>query len=353
TGINNIKIYYNNILGYFFEIRNSSKNKVPSNWIRKQTLVGAERYVNEELKNYEVQILCSAKKIIILEIQLFKKLIQFISNYIKYLQENAKLIALLDVLHSFSICAKENNYNKPILDKSFDICIKEGRHPVIEKQIPIGDSYIPNNILLNTKDQQIIIITGPNMSGKSAILRQTAIIVLMAHIGSYVPAKYAKIGLIDRIFSRVGASDNISMGESTFMVEMTETAGILNNISNRSLIILDEIGRGTSTYDGISIAWAIIEYLHKHIKRPKTLFATHYHELNKMMLLFDRIKNYNVSIKEINGNIIFLRKLIPGGSTHSFGINVAKLAGMPSEIIKRSIEILKYIENKNKKFYNN
>lgn len=347
TGINNIKIYYNNILGYFFEIRNAYKNKVPSNWIRKQTLVGSERYVNEELKNYELQILGAEKKIIILEIQLFKKLIQFISNYIKYLQYNAKLIAIIDVLHSFSICAKENNYNKPILDKSFDICIKEGRHPVIEKQIPIGDSYIPNNILLNTKDQQIIIITGPNMSGKSAILRQTAIIVLMAHIGSYVPAKYAKIGLIDRIFSRVGASDNISMGESTFMVEMTETAGILNNISNRSLIILDEIGRGTSTYDGISIAWAIIEYLHKHINRPKTLFATHYHELNKMMLLFDRIKNYNVSIKEINGNIIFLRKLITGGSTHSFGINVAKIAGMPSEIIKRSIEILKNIENKN------
>ncbi|WGH27253.1 MAG: DNA mismatch repair protein MutS [Candidatus Bostrichicola ureolyticus] len=345
TGINNIKIYYNNILGYFLEIRNTYKNKVPSNWIRKQTLVGSERYVTEELKNYELKILGSEKKIITLEIQLFKELIQFISNDIKSLQLNAKLIAIIDVLHSFSICAKQNNYIKPILDKSFDICIKEGRHPVIEKQI---DTYIPNNIILNTKDQQIIIITGPNMSGKSAILRQTAIIALMAHIGSYVPATYAKIGLIDRIFSRVGASDNISIGESTFMVEMTETAGILNNISNRSLIILDEIGRGTSTYDGISIAWAIVEYLHQHINRPRTLFSTHYHELNKMMLLFNRIKNYNVSVKEINGNILFLRKLIPGGSTHSFGIHVAKIAGIPSEVIKRSIEILKNIEKKKK-----
>ncbi len=344
TGIPSLKIAFNNVFGYYIEVRNTHKDKVPSEWIRKQTLVNAERYITEELKEYEAKILGAEEKISILEHQLFSALVRFLLDYIQPIQLNAQLIAQIDCLCSFAQIAKRNNYIRPIIDESTDLEIKNGRHPVIEKQLPIGEEYIANDVVLNREQQQIIMITGPNMSGKSAILRQTALIVLLAQIGSYVPAQNARIGIVDKIFTRVGASDNISMGESTFMVEMNETASILNNISERSLVLLDEIGRGTSTYDGISIAWAIAEYLHEHPAKAKTLFATHYHELNDMTNTFNRIKNFNVSVKELKDKVIFLRKLVPGGSEHSFGIYVAKLAGMPSSVVHRASKMLKQLE---------
>jgi len=342
TGIGSLKISFNRIFGYYIEIRNAYKNKVPSRWIRKQTLANSERYISEELKEYEAKVLVAEKKIFYLEKEIFNEFILHLSGYIKIMQENARNIACIDVFHSFSICSYENNYIRPVLDESFDLEIFKGRHPIIENNLPIGKTYIANDIHLNRSDQQILMITGPNMSGKSAILRQTALIVLMAHIGSYVSAKRAKIGRIDKIFSRVGASDNISLGESTFMVEMNETANILNNFSDRSLIIFDEIGRGTSTSDGISIAWAVTEFLHQHVKRPKTLFATHYHELSEMSRFFNRIKNFNVSVKEIDGKVVFLYKLIQGESEHSYGIHVAKMAGVPLHVIQRATEILNF-----------
>ena len=326
TGISSLKISFNNVFGYFIEVRNSQKDKVPEEWIRKQTLVNAERYITGELKEYETKILGAEEKIQKLEQEIFSKLLQYIIQFVQIVQENAQIIAKIDCLLSFSVLAIDNNYVRPVIDESTDLEIKNGRHPVIEKQLPIDQAYIANDLVLNRNQQQIIMITGPNMSGKSAILRQTALIVLLAQMGSYVPAQNAKIGIVDKIFTRVGASDNISMGESTFMVEMNETASILNNVSERSLILLDEIGRGTSTYDGISIAWAISEFLHEHPSKAKTLFATHYHELNEMTGTFERIKNFNVSVKELKDNIIFLRKLVSGGSNHSFGIHVAKLA---------------------------
>ncbi len=344
TGIPSLKIAFNNVFGYYIEVRNTHKDKVPEEWIRKQTLVSAERYITEELKEYETKILGAEDKIQQLENELFSELISFIIRFVQPIQNNAQLIAQLDCLLSFANLAIDNNYVRPMIDKSTDLEIKNGRHPVIEKQLPIGENYVANDIILNRETQQIIMITGPNMSGKSAILRQTALIVLLAQIGSFVPAESAKIGLIDKIFTRVGASDNISMGESTFMVEMNETASILNNISERSLVLLDEIGRGTSTYDGISIAWAISEYLHEHPAKAKTLFATHYHELNEMTSTFERIKNFNVSVKELDDTIIFLRKLVEGGSNHSFGIHVAKLAGMPQQVIRRAGKILQELE---------
>jgi len=344
TGISSLKIAFNNVFGYYIEVRNAHKDKVPEEWIRKQTLVNAERYITEELKEYETKILSAEDKIGQIEQQLFADLIQFLLRFIKPVQKNAQLIAKLDCLCSFAKTANDNNYVRPIIDESTDIDIKNGRHPVIEKQLPIGEEYIANDLVLNRSLQQIIMITGPNMSGKSAILRQTALIVLLAQMGSYVPAQNAKIGIVDKIFTRVGASDNISMGESTFMVEMNETSSILNNLSERSLILLDEIGRGTSTYDGISIAWAIAEYLHEHPTKAKTLFATHYHELNDMSETFERIKNFNVSVKELKDNVIFLRKLVAGGSEHSFGIHVAKLAGIPAPIIHRANKMLKKLE---------
>ena len=344
TGITSLKIAFNNVFGYYIEVRNSHKDKVPEEWIRKQTLVNAERYITEELKEYETKILGAEEKIQALEQEIFADLIQFVIKYVKPVQENAQKVAQLDCLLSFAKLAIDNNYVRPIVDESTDLEIKNGRHPVIEKQLPIGEDYIANDVVLNRNQQQIIMITGPNMSGKSAILRQTALIVLLAQMGSYVPAQNAKIGLVDKIFTRVGASDNISMGESTFMVEMNETASILNNISERSLVLLDEIGRGTSTYDGISIAWAITEYLHEHPSKAKTLFATHYHELNEMTTTFKRIKNYNVSVKELKDSIIFIRKLVAGGSNHSFGIHVAKLAGMPNRVIHRANKILEQLE---------
>ena len=344
TGIPSLKVSFNNVFGYYIEVRNTHKDKVPSEWIRKQTLVSAERYITEELKEYESKILGAEEKIQALENQLYEQLIIWMGTYIKPVQHNANLIAQLDCLNSFTQLAIENNYSQPILDDSFALEIKEGRHPVIEKQLPIGVPYISNDVYLDTETQQIIMITGPNMSGKSAILRQTALIVLLAQMGSFVPAESLKMGIVDKIFTRVGASDNISMGESTFMVEMNETASILNNISNRSLVLLDEIGRGTSTYDGISIAWAISEYLHEHPNRPKTLFATHYHELNEMEVTFDRIQNYNVSVKELKDTVLFLRKLVKGGSAHSFGIHVAKMAGMPQIVIQRAQKMLKKLE---------
>ncbi len=344
TGITSLKISFNNVFGYYIEVRNSHKDKVPSEWTRKQTLVNAERYITEELKEYETKILGAEEKIAVLEHELFSKLIAYIIQFIQPVQQNANGIAQLDCLLSFAKTAINNNYVRPLLDESTDIEIKNGRHPVIEKQLPIGEEYVANDVVLNRNQQQIIMITGPNMSGKSAILRQTALIVLLAQMGSYVPAQNARIGIVDKIFTRVGASDNISMGESTFMVEMNETASILNNISERSLVLLDEIGRGTSTYDGISIAWAIAEYLHEHPSKAKTLFATHYHELNDMTETFDRIKNFNVSVKELTDNIIFLRKLVAGGSNHSFGIHVAKLAGMPTLVIHRANKILAQLE---------
>ncbi len=344
TGISSLKIAFNNVFGYYIEVRNTHKDKVPEEWIRKQTLVNAERYITEELKEYETKILGAEEKISKLEQQLFTELLHFMLAFIQQVQQNAQQVARLDCLCSFARTAKDNNYVRPQLDEGTDLEIKNGRHPVIEKQLPIGEEYIANDVVLNRNQQQIIMITGPNMSGKSAILRQTALIVLLAQMGSYIPAQHAKIGIVDKIFTRVGASDNISMGESTFMVEMNETANILHNISERSLVLLDEIGRGTSTYDGISIAWAIAEYLHEHPANPKTLFATHYHELNDMTETFERIKNFTISIKELKNTIIFLRKLIPGGSEHSFGIHVAKMAGMPTSVIHRANKILKKLE---------
>ena len=344
TGITSLKIASNNVFGYYIEVRNTHKDKVPEHWIRKQTLVSAERYITEELKEYESKILGAEEKIMALEIQIFNDLVLWMGDFIKEVQNNSFLIAKLDCLSGFSQLAIENDYCKPIIDDSHDLDIKDGRHPVIEKQLKAHESYISNDVFLDADKQQIIMITGPNMSGKSAILRQTAIIVLMAQMGSFVPAKSVRMGWFDKIFTRVGASDNISMGESTFMVEMNETASILNNISSRSLILLDEIGRGTSTYDGISIAWAISEFLHDNASKPKTLFATHYHELNEMTSSFKRIKNFNVSVKEEKNDVLFLRKLVPGGSEHSFGIHVAKMAGMPSKVLNKAHQILKKLE---------
>jgi len=347
TGISSLKIGFNNVFGYFLEVRNTHKNRVPDDWIRKQTLTAAERYITEELKEYEAKILGAQDKIELLELQLFQEIIQYLFSYIQAIQNNANILAQIDCLLSFAVVSEKHDYCRPTIDDSLLIDIKEARHPVIEAQLPVGESYIPNDIYLNNDDQQIIMITGPNMSGKSAVLRQTALTVLMAQMGCFVPAKSATIGIVDKIFTRVGASDNISSGESTFMVEMNETANIVNNISNRSLILLDEIGRGTSTYDGISIAWSIAEYLHNHPKyTAKTLFATHYHELNELAEKYPRIKNYNISTKELNNKVLFLRKLSPGGSKHSFGIHVAKMAGMPKEIVKRANEILKQLEQK-------
>lgn len=344
TGISSLKISFNNVFGYYIEVRNTHKDKVPDEWIRKQTLVNAERYITEELKEYETKILGAEEKIQKLEAELFEQLVVWIGSYIKQVQQNASLVAQLDCLTAFAQLAIENKYVCPTLNDSFELEIKNGRHPVIEKQLPVGTPYIANDVLLNRETQQIIMITGPNMSGKSAILRQTALIVLLAQMGSFVPAESVTMGIVDKIFTRVGASDNISMGESTFMVEMNETASILNNISDRSLVLLDEIGRGTSTYDGISIAWAIAEYLHEHPSKPKTLFATHYHELNEMTDLLPRIRNFNVSVKELKDNVLFLRKLVEGGSAHSFGIHVAKMAGMPQTVINKAQKLLKKLE---------
>ncbi len=344
TGISSLKISFNNVFGYYIEVRNTHKDKVPTEWIRKQTLVNAERYITEELKEYESKILGAEDKIHQLETQLFEQLVIWIGTYIKPVQLNASLVAQLDCLNSFTQLAIDNNYVRPVLDESFELEITNGRHPVIEKQLPIGIPYIANDVFLDRDSQQIIMITGPNMSGKSAILRQTALIVLLAQMGSFVPAEAVRMGVVDKIFTRVGASDNISMGESTFMVEMNETASILNNISERSLVLLDEIGRGTSTYDGISIAWAIAEYLHEHPNQPKTLFATHYHELNEMEVTFNRIHNYNVSVKELKDTVLFIRKLVKGGTAHSFGIHVAKMAGMPQTVIQKAHKILKKLE---------
>lgn len=344
TGIGALKIASNNVFGYYIEVRNTHKDKVPEEWIRKQTLVNAERYITEELKEYETKILGAEEQILSLEQQLFAELVTQTQNYIKEVQQNAHIIAQIDCLNGFAMLAHQNDYHPAQLDESYQLHIKEGRHPVIEQQLPIDEAYIANDLFLDREQQQLMVITGPNMSGKSATLRQTALIVLLAQMGSFVPAKEAHIGIVDKIFTRVGASDNISKGESTFMVEMNETASILNNLSDRSLIILDEIGRGTSTYDGISIAWAIAEYLHQSKERPKTLFATHYHELNEMEKQFDRIHNYNVSIEELKDKVLFKRKLIPGGSAHSFGIHVAKMAGMPQQVLNKANAILKKLE---------
>ena len=344
TGISSLKISFNNVFGYYIEVRNTHKDKVPEEWIRKQTLVNAERYITEELKEYETKILGAEEKIHKIESELFEQLVQWISTYIKPVQMNANLIAQLDCLCSFTQLAIENKYVCPEIDESFELEIKEGRHPVIEKQLPVGTPYISNDVFLDRESQQLIMITGPNMSGKSAILRQTALIVLLAQMGSFVPAERVRMGIVDKIFTRVGASDNISMGESTFMVEMNETASILNNISDRSLVLLDEIGRGTSTYDGISIAWAIAEFLHEHPAQPKTLFATHYHELNEMSESLPRIQNYNVAVKELKDTVLFVRKLVKGGSAHSFGIHVAKMAGMPQIVILKAQKLLKKLE---------
>ncbi|RNA60951.1 DNA mismatch repair protein MutS [Chryseobacterium nematophagum] len=344
TGISSLKIDFNNVFGYFIEVRNTHKDKVPDDWVRKQTLVNAERYITEELKEYENQILGAEEKISVLENELYRNVCAEAMVYIDQIQENSNIIAQLDVAAGLSELAVSESYTKPVLNEGYAIDLKEARHPIIENALPLGEKYIPNDIFLDKDSQQIIMVTGPNMAGKSAILRQTAIVCLLAQIGSFVPAKYAEIGVLDKIFTRVGATDNISAGESTFMVEMNEAANILNNISERSLILLDEIGRGTSTYDGVSIAWAIAEYLHQHPTQSKTLFATHYHELNEMTLNFERVKNFHVSIQENKGNIIFLRKLLPGGSEHSFGIHVAKLAGMPPKVVNRANEILKTLE---------
>jgi DNA mismatch repair protein MutS len=344
TGISSLKISFNNVFGYYIEVRNTHKDKVPAEWIRKQTLVNAERYITEELKEYESKILGAEEKIHQIETQLFEQLVQWIATYIKPVQLNANLVAQLDCLTSFAQLAQENKYVCPIMDDSFELEITNGRHPVIEKQLPVGVPYVANDVFLDRDSQQLIMITGPNMSGKSAILRQTALLVLLAQMGSFVPADALRMGIVDKIFTRVGASDNISMGESTFMVEMNETASILNNISDRSLVLLDEIGRGTSTYDGISIAWAIAEFLHENPARPKTLFATHYHELNEMGEQLPRIHNFNVSVKELKDNVLFIRKLVPGGSAHSFGIHVAKMAGMPQIVIQKAQKLLKKLE---------
>ncbi|MEG0559105.1 MAG: DNA mismatch repair protein MutS [Muribaculaceae bacterium] len=350
TGIPSLKISFNNVFGYYIEVRNTHKDKVPPEWIRKQTLTAAERYITQELKEYEEKILGAEEKIMAIEARLFNELVNAVSEYIPAIQLNSSLIARLDCLCAFTNVAIENKYCRPEINDSLDITITEGRHPVIEKELPVGEKYISNNVHLGNDDQQIMMITGPNMAGKSALLRQTALITLMAQIGCYVPAETAKIGIVDKIFTRVGASDNISLGESTFMVEMNEAASILNNISERSLILFDELGRGTSTYDGISIAWSIVEYIHEHPRaRAKTLFATHYHELNEMEKSFKRIANFNVAVKEINGKVVFIRKLVRGGSEHSFGIHVAKIAGMPPSIVKRANDVLKQLEDNNRK----
>ncbi len=350
TGISSLKISFNNVFGYYIEVRNTHKDKVPEGWIRKQTLVNAERYITQELKEYEEKILGAEEKILSLETNIYNELVISLLDYTSVIQQNANLIAQIDCLLSYAKVAKENKYIRPVIDETDMLDIKSGRHPVIEKQLPPGETYIANDVKLDSKTQQIIIITGPNMAGKSALLRQTALITLMAQAGSFVPAESAQIGLVDKIFTRVGASDNISLGESTFMVEMNEASDILNNLSSRSLVLFDELGRGTSTYDGISIAWAIVEYIHEHPKaKAKTLFATHYHELNEMEKSFKRIKNFNVSVKEIDNKVIFLRKLVPGGSEHSFGIHVAKMAGMPQSIAKRAHSILKQLESDNRK----
>ena len=349
TGIPSLKVAYNNVFGYYIEVRNIHKDKVPQEWIRKQTLVNAERYITQELKVYEEKILGAEDKILVLETQLYTDLVQALTEFIPQIQINANQIARLDCLLSFANVARENNYIRPVIEDNDVLDIRQGRHPVIEKQLPIGEKYIANDVMLDSASQQIIIITGPNMAGKSALLRQTALITLLAQIGSFVPAESAHIGLVDKIFTRVGASDNISVGESTFMVEMNEAADILNNVSSRSLVLFDELGRGTSTYDGISIAWAIVEYIHEHPKaKARTLFATHYHELNEMEKSFKSIKNYNVSVKEVDNKVIFLRKLERGGSEHSFGIHVAKMAGMPKSIVKRANTILKQLESDNR-----
>jgi DNA mismatch repair protein MutS len=344
TGIGSLKVNFNNVFGYYLEVTNTHKSKVPSDWIRKQTLSNCERYITEELKQYEEKILGAEEKILALETQLFNDLVVSLTDSILPVQLNASLIARLDCLLSFAKLAQKNNYTRPHINDSKIIDIKSGRHPVIETQLPMGEEYVANDIYLDNEHQQEIIITGPNMSGKSALLRQTALVVILAQMGSFVPAQHAEIGIVDKIFTRVGASDNLSLGESTFMVEMNETASILNNLSERSLILLDEIGRGTSTYDGISIAWAIAEFLHHHPTHPKVLFATHYHELNEMEKTMPRIKNFHVSVKEVGNKVLFLRKLIPGGTEHSFGIHVAKMAGVPKKVVERANEILVSLE---------
>jgi DNA mismatch repair protein MutS len=350
TGINSLKISYNKVFGYYLEVSNANKDKVPNDWIRKQTLVNAERFITEELKVYEEKILHAEEKLTVIEQQLFQELVRHAAEFISQIQHNARLIADLDCLLSFAFVSRVNRYSRPEISESTRLAIKAGRHPVIEKQLPMGENYVPNDILLDNETQQILIITGPNMAGKSALLRQTALIVLMGQIGCYVPAEHALIGLVDKIFTRVGASDNLSRGESTFMVEMTETASILNNLSDRSLVLMDEIGRGTSTYDGVSIAWSIVEYLHNQKEyKAKTLFATHYHELNQLAEDLPRVKNFNVSVKEIGDKIIFMRKLKEGGSEHSFGIHVAQLAGMPNKIVLRANEILHFLEKEKHK----
>ena len=350
TGIPSLKVSYNNVFGYYIEVRNTHKDKVPEDWIRKQTLTAAERYITQELKEYEEKILGAEEKILTLETQIFNELVLELTEYIPAIQVNSNLVAKLDVLMSFAKTSEENHYVRPAVNDTDVIDIKQGRHPVIERQLPIGEKYVANDLTLDSQSQQIIMITGPNMAGKSALLRQTALIVLMAQIGCFVPADAASIGVVDKIFTRVGASDNISMGESTFMVEMNEAASIINNLSQKSLVLFDELGRGTSTYDGISIAWSIVEYIHEHPKaKAKTLFATHYHELNEMEKLFPRIKNYNVSVKEVDGKVIFLRKLVRGSSEHSFGIHVAKLAGLPNKVVNRANEILEQLEVGNSK----
>jgi DNA mismatch repair protein MutS len=345
TGISSLKVAYNKVFGYYLEVTHAHKDKVPTDWIRKQTLVNAERYITPELKEYEEKILHAEERMIGIEIRYFNALVQYASEYVIQIQQNAKVLATIDCLLSFARVASANKYARPKIAETDSLEIKDGRHPVIEKQLPIGETYVPNDIYLDNENQQIIIITGPNMAGKSALLRQTALIVLMAQMGSFVPASYARIGMIDKVFTRVGASDNLSKGESTFMVEMTETASILNNLSDRSLVLMDEIGRGTSTYDGISIAWSIVEYLHNHPKfRAKTLFATHYHELNQLAEDLPKVKNFNVSVKEIGNKVIFMRKLKEGGSEHSFGIHVAQMAGMPNPVVFRASEIMGHLE---------
>lgn len=345
TGIGSLKIAYNKVFGYYLEVTHAHQNKVPAEWIRKQTLVNAERYITPELKEYEEKIMNAEDRISAIEFRLFNDVVQMASEYVAAIQQNAMIISVLDALSSFAVTARKNKYVKPVISEGNQLDIKAGRHPVIEQQLPVGESYVPNDVYLDDADQQIIIITGPNMAGKSALLRQTALIVLMAQMGSFVPAKSAVVGLVDKVFTRVGASDNLSRGESTFMVEMTETASILNNLSDKSLILMDEIGRGTSTYDGVSIAWAITEYLHNQSNcRPKTLFATHYHELNQLAEDFPRIKNFNVAVKEVDNKVVFLRKLKPGGSAHSFGIHVAQMAGMPQPIVLRASEIMQHLE---------
>ena len=348
TGISSLKVGFNNVFGYYLEVRNTFKDKVPDTWIRKQTLAQAERYITPELKEYEEKILGADEKILETESRLFSELIVFMQEFIPQIQINANILARIDCLLGFEKVSEENQYVRPVVDDSNVIDISQGRHPVIETQMPLGERYVPNDVYLDSDKQQIMMITGPNMAGKSALLRQTALIVLLCQAGCFVPAERARIGLVDKIFTRVGASDNLSLGESTFMVEMTEAADILNNVSPRSLVLFDELGRGTSTYDGISIAWAIVEYLHEHqSSRARTLFATHYHELNEMEKLFPRIKNFNVSVKELDGKVIFLRKLVAGGSEHSFGIHVADIAGMPGSIVKRAEEVLKQLEADN------